>query len=97
MATARHDDNSDDVGRTEQLTRLAPLVFHLRFYQFKLIVRVRSLEDIEKRSMELLGKGKAARILDKKRDSGMIVKLVEEIRQAIIIYQVGPAGNHRRR
>jgi hypothetical protein len=47
------------------------------------------LEDIEKRSQELLGKGKAARILDKARDSGIIVKLVEELRQAILIYQVG--------
>ncbi|KAF9790951.1 hypothetical protein BJ322DRAFT_418044 [Thelephora terrestris] len=48
----------------------------------------RSLEDIEKRSQELLGKGKAARILDKARDSGIIVKLVEELRQAILIYQL---------
>jgi len=48
----------------------------------------RTLEDIEKRSRALLGKGKAARILDKKQDSGMVVKLVEELRQAILIYQL---------
>lgn len=39
--------------------------------------------------MALLEKGIAARILDKKRDSGMVIKLVEELRQAILIYQVG--------
>ena len=41
----------------------------------------------------LLGKGKGARILDKKRDSGKVVKLVEELRQAILIYQVGTVGS----
>ena len=40
--------------------------------------------------MALLEKGKMARILDKKQDSGTVVKLVEEIRQAILIYQVDP-------
>ena len=43
----------------------------------------------------LLGKGKGARILDKKRDSGKVVKLVEELRQAILIYQVGTIGSQR--
>src|SRR5882757_8797566 len=57
-------------------------------YRLGLIV-CRSLEDIEKRSSELAGKGKVARILDKTQDAGTIVKLVEELRQAILIYQVG--------
>ena len=43
----------------------------------------------------LLDKGKMAKILDKKQDSGMIVKLVEELRQAILIYQVGTVQNCR--
>ena len=43
----------------------------------------------------LLGKGKGARFLDKKRDSGKVVKLVEELRQAILIYQVGTVGSER--
>lgn len=43
----------------------------------------------------LLGKGKAARILDKKRDSGMVVKLIEELRQAILIHQVGTVEKYR--
>ena len=55
----------------------------------------RSLEDIEKRSERLLEKGKAARILDKRQDSGMAAKLVEEVRQAILLYQVGTVENRR--
>ena len=46
------------------------------------------LEEIEKRSNELLGKGKAARFVDKGRDSGEVVKLVERLRDAITRYQV---------
>ena len=46
------------------------------------------LEDIEKRSQELLEKGKAARFVDKGRDSGEVGKLVERLRDAIIRYQV---------
>ena len=67
----------------------------LPFYRFTLIVRSSSLEGIEKRSRMLLDKGKVAKILDKKQDSGMIVKLVEELRQAILIYQVGTVENRR--
>lgn len=55
----------------------------------------RSLEDIEKRSKKLLDKGKMTRILDKRQDSGMIAKLVEELRQAILVYQVGIVENCR--
>ena len=47
-----------------------------------------ALEEIEKRSQELLEKGKAARLVDKGRDSGEVVKLVERLRNAIIRYQV---------
>jgi hypothetical protein len=43
----------------------------------------------------LLDKGKRARILDKRKDSGMAAKLVEELRQAILFYQVGTNENHR--
>jgi len=47
-----------------------------------------ALEEIEGRSHELLGKGKAARFIDKGRDSGEVVKLVERLRDAIARYQV---------
>jgi hypothetical protein len=53
------------------------------------------LEDIERQSQALLPKGKVARILDKTQDSQAIIKLVEDLRQAILIYQVGTVGNHR--
>ena len=43
----------------------------------------------------LLGKGKGARFLDKKKDLGKVVKLVEELQQAILIYQVGTVGSER--
>ncbi|KAF9645787.1 hypothetical protein BDM02DRAFT_3189409 [Thelephora ganbajun] len=48
----------------------------------------RSLEDIEARSLALSEKGKIARVLDKTRDSGEVIRLVEKLRQAILIYQV---------
>ena len=63
--------------------------------RLKLIVYLRSLQDIEKRSRTLSEKGKVAKFLDKKRDSGAIVRLVEQLRQAILIYQVGAAESCR--
>ena len=66
----------------------------LSSHQLKQIVCVRSLEAIEERSQMLLNKGKGARILDKRKDSGTIVKLVEELRQAVLLYQVSTVGNH---
>ena len=53
----------------------------------------RSLEDIERRSQALLGKGKVAQMLDKIQDSQAVIKLVEDLRQAILIYQVGIVRN----
>ena len=47
-----------------------------------------ALDEIEKRSQVLLEKGKAARFVDKGRDSGEVVKLVERLREAITRYQV---------
>jgi len=47
-----------------------------------------ALEEIEKRSQALLEKGKVARFVDKERDSGEVVKLVERLRDAITRYQV---------
>ena len=42
----------------------------------------------------LLNKGKVAKVFDKRKDSGTIVKLVEELRQAVLLYQVSTVGNH---
>ena len=46
------------------------------------------MEDIGKRSLTLSEKGKVARVLDKTRDLGEVIKLVEELRRAILVYQV---------
>jgi len=46
------------------------------------------LEEIEKRSQALLEKGKVARFVNKGRDSREVVKLVEQLRDAITRYQV---------
>ena len=62
---------------------MAEILVHSR-----LTVDNRSLADIEKRSLALSEKGTAARFLDKTRDSGEVVKLVEELRRAILVYQV---------
>ena len=53
------------------------------------LITCRSFSDIEKRSQALLEKGKMARILDKAQDSQAVVRLIEQLRQAILIYQVG--------
>ena len=52
------------------------------------------LEGIWDQSQALSGKGKLARFLDKTRDSGAIAKLSEELRQAILVYQVGMFIGH---
>ena len=39
-------------------------------------------------------KGKVARILDKTQDSQLVIKLVEDLQQAILIYQVGTIRRH---
>ena len=47
------------------------------------------LEEIEKRSQELLAKGIAARFIDKGEDSKEVAGLIERLREAITNYQVG--------
>jgi hypothetical protein len=49
----------------------------------------RSLEGITNTSQRLLEKGKTYRILDKSQDSQTVIKLVEQLQRAILIYQVG--------
>jgi hypothetical protein len=79
------DGDHEEVERRAQLERFAPYIL---FHHPKLIV-CRSFDDIEKRSQELLGKGKIAQILDKAQDSQAVVRLIEQLRQAVLIYQVG--------
>ena len=51
-----------------------------------------SLEEIGARSRGILEKGKGARFLDKAKDSQEVVNLVEQLRVAIVYYQV--SGNN---
>ena len=85
LATTSSDNNHEEAKRRNQLTRFPSI--SLSCYQLKLTACCRSLEGIQERSRRLLDKGKGARILDKRRDSGAIVKLVEELRQATLLYQ----------
>lgn len=57
----------------------------------------RSLEDIGTRALTLSEKGKIARVLDKTRDLGEVIALVERLRQAILIYQVSARDSQSRR
>jgi hypothetical protein len=47
-----------------------------------------ALQEIEKRSRDLLAKGMAARFVDKDADSREVARLVERLREAVIHYQV---------
>lgn len=49
----------------------------------------RALEDIEKRSQDILDKKTVVGFLDKAKDSQEAISLVDELRNAILGYQVG--------
>jgi hypothetical protein len=53
------------------------------------LILCRSLAAIEQRSRALMEKGKCASFLDKAQDTQEVANLVEQLRQAILIYQVG--------
>ena len=51
--------------------------------------RLRSaLEEIKKRSRELLERGTASRFVDKEEDSKEVAGLIERLREAVALYQV---------
>jgi hypothetical protein len=80
-----HNDN-DEVERRARLARCAS--FPLPLIVAILISYNRDLEDVGRRSLALSEKGKVARALDKRRDSEEVIKLIEKLRQAILVYQV---------
>ena len=86
LAKADPNNGREEAERRSQLERsvshLELLVYH------KLTLHDRSLDDIGKRSLALSEKGKVARVLDKTRDSQEVINLVEQLRQAIFVYQV---------
>jgi len=86
LAKVNPNDDPDEVKRRSELEECvswAEILAHS-----KLTVDNRILAGIERRSLALSEKGTAARVLDKMRDSGEVVKLVEELRRAILVYQV---------
>ena len=87
LAKVNPNDDRDEVERRSELTKSVSRPESLAHP--KLIPNGRSLEDIGKRSLALSEKGKVARVLDKTQDSGEVIKLVEELRRAILVYQVG--------
>jgi len=92
LAKVNPDDDRDEVERQSELARFVSCLI-LRVHS-KPILFDRSLEDIGRRSLALSEKGKVARVFDKTQDSQEVVKLVENLRQAILVYQV--SARHRR-
>ena len=88
-------DRNGDSEEVERRSQLAKFVSYLEPPAFPIIIFYRSLEEIGTRSLALSGKNKVARVLDKTQDSQEVVKLVEKLRQAILIYQVGTRGGRQ--
>ena len=89
LAKVNPDDDREEVERRLQL---AKFVSYLEPPDCPIITVYRSLEEIGIRSLALSGKKKLARVLDKTQDSQEVVKLVEKLRQAILVYQVSVRG-----
>ena len=74
---------------------LAPLTFVNDFHS--------ALEEVEERSLKLLGKGKATHFVDEGGNFGEVANVVEQFREAVIRYQVsknrlvGPGATHNSR
>jgi hypothetical protein len=88
VSLAKVDPNHDrdEVERRSELAKFVSLLGY--FVHSTLIHYDRSLEDIGTRSLALSEKGKVARILDKAQDTEEVIKLIEQLRRAILIYQV---------
>lgn len=86
LAKVNPIDDRDEVERRSELAKFVPRLRSL--VHLELILYDRSLEDIGTRSLALSEKGKVARILDKAQDTGEVIKLIEQLRRAILIYQV---------
>ena len=85
LAKVNPDNDREEVERRSQLAKFVSCLESLARPNLTLC---RSLEDIGTRSLALSEKGKVARVLDKAQDSQEVIRLVERLRQAILIYQV---------
>ena len=86
LAKANPEDDPEEVERRSQLARF---ISRLTYLAHTMLTLCRSLEDIGKRSLTLSEKSKVARALDKAQDLEEVIGLVEKLRQAVLIYQVG--------
>jgi hypothetical protein len=82
-------DPNDDQREIERRTQLARLVLNNRSPRPEESILCRSLEAIAQQSQTILAKGKGTRFLDKAQDAGEAGRLIDQLQQAILIYQVG--------
>jgi hypothetical protein len=92
LAKVNPDGDREEVERRLQL---AKFVSYPEPPAYPITTLYRSLEEIGTRSLALSGKKKLARVLDKTQDSQEVVKLVEKLRQAILVYQVSAGGKRQ--
>ena len=81
-------DPSGDQQEVERRSQMARLVSN-QLSRHERPILCRSLEDIAERSQALLAKGKFTRVLDKSQDAQDVRRLIEQVQQTILIYQVG--------
>jgi len=93
LAKVNPDSDREEAERRSQLAKFVSCPEYL-IHQ-KLNLHDRSLDEIGKRSLALSEKGKVARVLDKTQDAQEVVRLVEKLRQAILIYQVSVETRRR--
>lgn len=86
LAKVNPDDDSEEIKRRSELARFVPCLTSTAHPKPTMHS---SLEDIGKRALALSDKGKVTRLIDRNRDLGKVVGLVEELRRAVLIYQVG--------
>ena len=79
--------NVEDCGEMERRTELARFASDIYLLATTLIF-CRSLDGIGGQSQVLLEKGKITRFLDKAKDARAVVKLINQLQRAILIYQV---------
>ncbi|KAF9785412.1 hypothetical protein BJ322DRAFT_1108847 [Thelephora terrestris] len=97
-ALIRHYEECKDV--EDKLKDLIPWLIKLKYYVTKGSASgspeeaerrkelIRSLDDILKQLQELERKGRPTRIVDKAQDLGTVVNLIEQLRRAILVYQL---------
>ena len=87
LTKANIDNDPEELDRRTQLATFVSCSEYL--VHWKLILHRSSLEKIGARAESLSKKGIFVGVLDKAKDSAEVVALVEELRQAILVYQVG--------